>query len=106
MWVPGPDATPTADGGVHADLQKGVWWSTQNIDGAKDRVSVPLADIVAANPNAVVDHYGVSVGTGSAATSTLVDAVQFNGCTTNFAKKDPASGTGSLGNVFGSLFGS
>ncbi|MBH5141599.1 hypothetical protein ACNAWD_11915 [Rhodococcus erythropolis] len=106
VWVPGPDATPTADGGVHADLQKGVWWSTQNIDGAKDRVSVPLADIVAANPKAVVDHYGVSVGTGSAATSTLVDAVQFNGCTTNFAKKDPASGTGSLGDVFGSLFGS
>ncbi|MGV0154179.1 hypothetical protein ACSW29_12655 [Rhodococcus sp. GB-02] len=68
-----------------------MWWGTQNIDGAKDRVSVPLADIVAANPKAVVDHYGVSVGTGSAATSTLVDAVHFNGFTTNFAKKDSAS---------------
>ncbi|MDV6276327.1 hypothetical protein R3Q06_22775 [Rhodococcus erythropolis] len=40
-----------------------MWWSTQDIDGAKNRVSVPLADIVAANPEAVVDHYGVSVGT-------------------------------------------
>ncbi|WP_433611098.1 hypothetical protein [Prescottella agglutinans] len=108
VWVPDADAADTAEGGVHADLQDGKWWSTSNIAGAKKGELVDLADVAAANPDAVVDHYGVSVGTGAAATSTLVDEVKFNGCTTNFAKNDPepaAGATGSLGSldVFGSL---
>ncbi|MFF2059957.1 hypothetical protein [Rhodococcus qingshengii] len=107
VWVPGVTAPDTTDGAVHANLQDGEWWSTQNIDGAKDFARVSLESIAVAQPNAVVDHYGVSIGRGSAATSTLVDAVKFNGCTTNFAKKDaePETGTGSLGNL-GNIFGS
>lgn len=107
VWVPGVAAPDTAEGAVHADLQDGQWWSTQNIDGAKDFARVSLDAIAEAQPNAVVDHYGVSIGRGSAATSTLVDAVTFNGCTTNFAKKDAEieTGTGSLGNL-GNIFGS
>lgn len=106
VWTAQP-GTDAAAGTVHDKLQNGQWWSTQNIDGAKDRVPTTLAVISAANPDATVEHYGVSVGTGAAATSTLVDAVQFNGCTTDFAKKDPepapAGSTGSLGSLFGSL---
>lgn len=107
VWVPGVTAPDTTDGAVHVGLQGGEWWSTQNIDGAKDFARVSLETIAEAQPNAVVDHYGVSIGRGSAATSTLVDAVTFNGCTTNFAKKDaePETGTGSLGNL-GNIFGS
>ncbi|OQQ37198.1 hypothetical protein [Prescottella equi] len=107
VWVAEPGAD-VAEGATHEEIQKGLWWSTQNIDGAKDRVPTTLAAISAANPNATVEHYGVSVGSGSAATSTLVDAVQFNGCITDFAKNDPepagAGSLGSLGNLFGSLF--
>ncbi|QXW00778.1 hypothetical protein [Rhodococcus globerulus] len=103
VWVPNPALSAT-DGVVHANIQDGLWWSTQNIDGAKDYALVTLDAISAAQPNAVVEHYGVSIGTGSAETSTLVDAVKFNGCTTNFAKNDPDTDTnsGSLGNIFGS----
>ncbi|NKS17420.1 hypothetical protein GS490_13935 [Rhodococcus hoagii] len=106
VWVAEP-GTAVAEGATHEQIQKGLWWSTQNIDGAKDRVPTTLAAISAANPDATVEHYGVSVGSGSAATSTLVDAVQFNGCTTDFAKNDPepagAGSLGSLGNLFGSV---
>lgn len=106
VWEAGP-GTDAADGTVHEKLQEGLWWSTQNIDGAKDRVPATLEAIAAANPDATVEHYGVSVGTGSPATSTLVDAVQFNGCTTDFAKNDPepesAGSSGSLGSLFGSM---
>lgn len=111
VWVAEPGTTSTSDGGMHDMIQNGKWWSTQNIDGAKDRVPTTLAEISVANPSATVEHYGVSVGTGSAATSTLVDAVTFNGCTTDFATNDPAapatgsgtgSGTGSLGSLSGS----
>lgn len=108
VWVPDADSVDTAEGGVHANLQDGKWWSTSPIAGAPNRGElVPLAAIASANPDAVVDHYGVSIGTGSPATSTLVDAVKFNGCTTNFAKTDPEAATGSLGSL-GSLdlFGS
>lgn len=112
VWVPDGNAANTSEGGVHANLQDGKWWSTSNIAGAQDRALVPLADIAAANPEAVVDHYGVSIGRGLPATTTLVDAVKFNGCTTNFAKNDPEppaeESTGSLGSLgsldlFGSL---
>ncbi|MBW0292716.1 MULTISPECIES: hypothetical protein [Rhodococcus] len=105
VWVPDATAPDTTDGAVHTDLQDGQWWSTQNIDGAKDFARVSLDAIAEAQPNAVIDHYGISIGRGSAATSTLVDAVTFNGCTTNFAKKDAETGTGSLGNL-GNIFGS
>lgn len=103
VWEADENAADTTKGGVHADLEDGKWWSTSNIAGAKNRERVSLAEIAAANPNAVVDHYGVSIGTGAEATSTLVDAVKFNGCVTNFAKNDPE--TGSLGSLdlFGSL---
>lgn len=95
----------TVAGGTHVDLEKGKWWSTQNIDGAKDRVPVTLDTIIAANKGATVEHYGVAIGSGLATdSSTLIDAVKFNGCTTNFALKDPAA-TGSLGSL-GSIFGS
>ncbi|WP_454836937.1 hypothetical protein [Rhodococcus qingshengii] len=110
VWVPDATAPDTTNGAVHTDLQDGQWWSTQNIDGAKDFARVSLETIAAAQSNAVVDHYGVSIGRGSEATSTLVDAVTFNGCTTNFAKKDAGTetGTGSLGNLgnLGNIFGS
>ncbi|GAB2658391.1 hypothetical protein ABI214_06505 [Prescottella soli] len=106
VWVPDADTTDTSKGGVHSNLQDGKWWSTSPIAGAPNRSDlVPLADIAALNPDAVVDYYGVSIGTGSEATSTLVDNVKFNGCTTNFAKNDPEPASGSLGSldVFGSL---
>ncbi|WFR72011.1 hypothetical protein P9209_26020 [Prescottella defluvii] len=106
VWVAEPGTTSTSDGGMHDEIQNGKWWSTQNIDGAKDRLPTTLAAISAANPNATVEHYGVSVGTGSAATSTLVDAVTFNGCTTDFAVIDPAPETGSGTGSFGSMSGS
>jgi len=111
VWVAEPGTTSTSDGGMHDMIQNGQWWSTQNIDGAKDRVPTTLAAISAANPNATVEHYGVSVGTGSAETSTLVDAVTFNGCTTDFATNAPAapatgSGSGSGAGSLGSLSGS
>ncbi|WP_305093882.1 hypothetical protein [Prescottella sp. R16] len=109
----GADATT---GVTNAALEDGLWWSTSNIAGAQNRVPVSLASIAAANPDAVVDHYGVGIGTGAAATSTLVDEVTFNGCTTNFALEDPESSSlgslgsldlfGSLSTLFGSLNGS
>ncbi|MFD4180556.1 hypothetical protein [Rhodococcus sp. NPDC058514] len=106
VWVAaGNDAVDTAAGGMHTGLQNGKWWSTQNIDGAPGRVPVELDVISEANPNATVEHYGVSIGTGTAATSTLVDAVTFNGCTTDFALNDPEP-AGSLGGSLGDLFGS
>ncbi|CAM2781030.1 Secreted protein [Prescottella defluvii] len=112
VWVPDADAADTTEGYTHANLQDGKWWSTSNIAGATGRALVPLADIAAANPDAVVDHYGVSIGRGSEETSTLVDAVKFNGCTTNFALKDPAPSetdspeSGSLGSAGSSSTGS
>ncbi len=68
VWFPGVTAPDTADGAVHANLQDGEWWSAQNVDGAKDFARVSLEAIAAAQPNAVVDPYGVSIGRGSAAT--------------------------------------
>nr|WP_256938653.1 hypothetical protein [Rhodococcus qingshengii] len=58
VWVPGVTAPDTAEGAVHANLQDGECWSTQNIDGAKDFARVSLETIAAAQPNAVVDHTG------------------------------------------------
>lgn len=110
VWEAGNNtgAVSTVDGGTHLNLDKGKWWSTSNIAGAKDRVPVTLDAIILANPKATVEHYGVAIGSGLAATtSTLVDGVEFNGCTTNFAEKDVETSTGSLGSLgFGSLFGS
>ncbi|MDI9960789.1 MULTISPECIES: hypothetical protein [Rhodococcus] len=106
VWVPSQnDAPVTTDAVKHENIQDGLWWSTRTIGGAAKGVPTSLDAIVAANPDAKVEHYGVSVGTGSAASSVFVDAVKLNGCTTNFAKKDadPETGTGSLGNIFGSL---
>lgn len=110
VWEPAAndDVADTSEGGRHTDLRDGLWWSTSSIAGAEDRALVSLEAIVEANPDAVIDHYGISVGRGPAAASTLVDEVKFNGCTTNFAKldKEPEA-TGSLGSLnFGSLFGS
>ncbi|WP_137723528.1 hypothetical protein [Prescottella subtropica] len=107
VWTAGEDAPDTKAGATHEKIQTGTWWSTQNIDGAKDRKPVTLEEISKANPDAIVEHYGVSIGSGSENASTLVDAVKFNGCTTDFAKKDaepaPAGSLGSLGALFGSL---
>ena len=100
------DVAPVTDDAVkHENIQDGQWWSTRTIVGSVKGVPTSLDAIVEANPNATVEHYGVSVGTGSSASNVFVDAVKFNGCTTNFAKKDaePETGTGSLGNLFGSL---
>lgn len=108
VWVADNNdgAVATVAGGIHANLEDGKWFSTQNINGAKDKAPVTLDDIIAANPDATVEHYGVAIGSGLAAdTSTLIDAVKFNGCTTNFAKNDPETSTGSLGSL-GSIFGS
>ena len=103
VWV-ADSGTDTSGGITHTAIQNGKWWSTQNINGAPGRVPTTLAAIAAANKDATVEHYGVSVGTGSTNTTALVDAVTFNGCTTNFAKTAPTTpGTGSLGNLFGSL---
>ncbi|MDV8009445.1 hypothetical protein [Rhodococcus sp. IEGM 1318] len=106
VWVPSQNGAPVTTEAVrHENIQGGLWWSTRTIGGAAKGVPTSLRAIVAANPGAKVEHYGVSVGTGSAASNVFVDAVKFNGCTTNFAKKDakPETGTGSLGNLFGSL---
>ncbi|MDI9899280.1 hypothetical protein QM716_05395 [Rhodococcus sp. IEGM 1409] len=106
VWVPSQNGAPvTTDAVKHQNIQDGLWWSTRTIGGAAKGVPTSLDAIVAANPNAKVEHYGVSVGTGSAASNVFVDDVKFNGCATNFAKKDadPETGTGSLGNIFGSL---
>lgn len=106
VWAPAyNNVTANAKPVVRADMQKGQWFSTRDIAGAVGRVPTTLAEIVKGNPNAKVEHYGVSIGTGSAKTSALVDNVKFNGCATNFAKKDAETGTGSLsslGNIFGS----
>ncbi|WP_182263186.1 hypothetical protein [Rhodococcus sp. UFZ-B548] len=108
VWVPSENGAPVTDDAVkHGDIQDGLWWSTRTIGGAVKDVPTSLDAIVEANPDATVEHYGVSVGTGSAASNVFVDTVKFNGCTTNFAKKDakPETGTGSLGNL-GNIFGS
>lgn len=105
VWVGSQnDAADTVDGVVHTDLQNGQWWSTQDIDGAKDKTPVTLKAIAEANPDATVEHYGISLGSGSTDVSTLVDGITFNDCTTNFAKTAPKpdSGFGSLGDLFGS----
>lgn len=104
-WVAnGNESVDTAGGGTHTNLQNGKWISTRNIEGAPRNVASDLDDIIAGNPDATIEHYGVSVGRGDIGTTTYVDAVKFNGCTTNFAKKDETAGPfGSLGNVFGSL---
>lgn len=108
VWVPSQNGASVTDEAVkHENIQDGQWWSTRTIGGAAKGVPTDLDVIVAANPDATVEHYGVSVGTGSSASNVFVDAVKFNGCTTNFAKKDaePETGTGSLGNL-GNIFGS
>jgi hypothetical protein len=106
-WVAnGNDSVDTTTGGTHANIQNGKWISTRDIEGAPKNVPSDLDDIIAGNPGATIEHYGVSVGRGEIGTSTHVDAVKFNGCTTNFAKNDPETSTGSLGslgNIFGSL---
>ena len=103
-WVAnGNDSVDTTNGGAHTNIQNGKWISTRDIGGAPKNVPTDLAAIAAANPDATVEHYGVSIGRADAGL-THVDAVKFNGCTTNFALKDePAGAFGSLGNIFGSL---
>lgn len=108
VWVPSQNGASVTDAAVkHENIQDGLWWSTRTIGGAVKGEPTSLDAIVAANPGAKVEHYGVSVGTGSEASSVFVDAVKFNGCTTNFAKKDtePETGSGSLGNL-SNIFGS
>ncbi|MCC4306246.1 hypothetical protein [Rhodococcus sp. 3-2] len=108
VWVPSQNGASVTDVAVkHGNIQNGLWWSTRTIGGAAKGVPTSLDAIVDANPDATVEHYGVSVGTGSSASNVFVDAVTFNGCTTNFAKKDaePETSTGSLGNL-GNIFGS
>ncbi|WP_317556262.1 hypothetical protein [Rhodococcus erythropolis] len=105
VWVPSQNRAPVTDAAVkHENIHNGLWWSTRTIGGAVEGEPTSLDAIVAANPGAKVEHYGVSVGTGSAASHVFVDAVKFSGCTTNFAKNDPKpeTGTGSLGDIFGS----
>lgn len=104
-WVAnGNDSVDTSAGGTHTNIQNGKWISTRNIEGAPRNVPSDLDDIIAGNPDATIEHYGVSVGRGDIGTTTNVDAVKFNGCTTNFALKDePVGPFGSLGNIFGSL---
>ena len=107
-WVAnGNGSVDTADGGTHTNIQNGKWISTRDIEGAPKNVPSDLGDIIAGNPDATIEHYGVSVGRGDIGTSTHIDAVKFNGCTTNFAKNDPEPETstgslGSLGNIFAS----
>ncbi|OFV75551.1 hypothetical protein [Rhodococcus erythropolis] len=106
VWVPSQNGAPATTAAVeHTNIQDGLWKSTRTIGGASKGVLTSLDTIIAANPGAKVEHYGVSKGTGTSASTIFVDAVKFNGCTTNFAKKDadPETGTGSLGNLFGSL---
>ena len=104
-WVAnGNDSVGTATGGTHTNIQDGKWISTRDIEGAPKNVPSDLDDIIAGNPDATIEHYGVSVGRGDIGTTTYVDAVKFNGCTTNFALKDePAGAFGSLSDIFGSL---
>ncbi|NMM91989.1 hypothetical protein B2J88_48325 [Rhodococcus sp. SRB_17] len=104
-WSPNPNngASPV-NGVTRANLQNGLWTSTRTIGGAAVNVPTSLATIVAANPAARVEHYGMSIGR-AAAGDTNVDAVKFNGCTTNFAVVASTGSLGSLGNL-GSIFGS
>jgi hypothetical protein len=104
-WKPNPNnAASPVNGVTRANLQNGLWTSTRTIGGAAADVPTSLATIVAANPAATVEHYGMSIGR-AAAGDTNVDAVKFNGCTTNFAVVEPTGSLGSLGDL-GSLFGS
>ncbi|MFF1946820.1 hypothetical protein ACFVWF_32300 [Rhodococcus qingshengii] len=106
VWVPSQNGAPVTTTAVkHENIQDGLWWSTRTIGGAVKGVPTSLDAIVDANPDAKVEHYGVSIGTGAEASHVFVDAVKFNGCTTNFGVKTtkPETAAGSLGDIFGSL---
>lgn len=103
IW--GPVAGST---GVHRDLQTSPQWRTRTADGIEKTQLTTLQAFSAANPDAVVDHYGVSLGFGSTVPSAAVDLVEFNGCTTNFTQEGSSGGNppfvDELGSLFGSLF--
>ncbi|MDI9917694.1 hypothetical protein [Rhodococcus sp. IEGM 1379] len=102
-WVAaGNDVVDTTAGETHTNIQDGLWISTRDIGGVPRNVPTGLDDIIAANPAATVEHYGMSIGR-AAQGDTNVDAVKFNGCTTNFAVVASTGSLGSLGNLFGSL---
>ncbi|MCJ0903459.1 hypothetical protein [Rhodococcus sp. ARC_M6] len=102
-WVAaGNDVVDTSAGGTHTNIEGGKWISTRDIGSVPRNVPTSLADIVAANPAATVEHYGMSVGRADAG-DTNVDAVKFNGCTTNFAVVASTGSLGSLGSLVGSL---
>ncbi|QBJ94968.1 hypothetical protein ERC79_02555 [Rhodococcus sp. ABRD24] len=91
------------------NLENGNWWSTQSIAGATGGQAnpVPLSQIKAANPNALIFAYGVNVGTGQGGSTSNVDSLQF-GCTNWDFSPDPTPGSlGSLGSsdIVGSLTG-
>lgn len=101
-WSPDQNnAASPVNGVTRANLQNGMWISTRDIGGALKDVPTSLATIVAGNPAATVEYYGMSVGR-AATGDTNVDAVKFNGCTTNFAVVEPTGSLGSLGSLFGS----
>ena len=103
-WSPNPNnAANPAAGVTRANIEDGLWISTRDIGTVPRNVPTSLDDIIAANPAATVEHYGMSIGRADSG-DTNVDAVKFNGCTTNFAVEQSTGSLGSLG--FGSLFGS
>lgn len=80
-------------------LENGQWWSTQSIAGATGGQAnpVPLSQIKAANPGAMIFAYGVDVGTGAAGSTSNVDILTFGCKTWNFSP-DPTPGSlGSFG---------
>ncbi len=93
VWEPvynGGVNGPTAGFVTKSNLENGIWWSSNAIDGAPNRDTfVSLSTIIAANPNAKVVAYGVNVGSGTPNATSYVDDVTFMGDVSNFEATPP-----------------
>ena len=80
--------------GMSLDAVRGgdaVWWSTRAIPGVPNAFTsyVSLADIVAANPDAVVQALLINQGSGNPGLQSLVESITIDGTTYRFAEGAP-----------------
>lgn len=88
VWEPVYNGHPNGPNGGftdHTNLQNGTWWSSQPIAGAPDRDTfVSLDTIISQNPGAVIQAFGVSVGSGTPNATSYIDTISFNGDSYDF----------------------
>lgn len=89
-----PDAAPVvANQWQTWDVDQGYFWSTKSVGGLTGSSGgVPfytLAQVEQMNPNAVLEGYGVNVGSYNPGYTINVDGIRFNGTTYDFEQVAP-----------------